>query len=60
MTQTPDTGTSHEIVCPHCKKPFQAELMSGGAAARYRGLKCPHCRLFVAWERVDGRNGPAA
>ena len=35
-----------EIRCPHCKKTFQADLMAGGAE-RYRGFKCPHCRLFV-------------
>ena len=32
--------------CPHCKKPFTAELLEG-EAERYRGFKCPHCRLFV-------------
>jgi DNA-directed RNA polymerase subunit RPC12/RpoP len=41
-----------EIVCPHCKKPFSGELIEG-AAARYRGFKCPHCRLFVPAERTD-------
>ena len=24
-----------------------------GAAERYRGFKCPHCRLFVPAERTD-------
>jgi DNA-directed RNA polymerase subunit RPC12/RpoP len=42
----------HEIVCPHCGKEFEAELMDGGAQ-RYRGFKCPHCRLFVAAERAE-------
>jgi len=41
-----------ELVCPHCKKPFTAELMRGGAA-RYRGFKCPHCKLFVPAERTN-------
>jgi len=41
----------HEIVCPHCKKTFTAELMTGGAE-RYRGFKCPHCRLFVPAART--------
>jgi hypothetical protein len=41
-----------EIVCPHCKKPFAGELIEG-AAERYRGFKCPHCRLFVPAERRD-------
>jgi DNA-directed RNA polymerase subunit RPC12/RpoP len=40
-----------EIVCPHCKKTFTAKLMRG-AAERYRGFKCPHCKLFVPAERV--------
>jgi DNA-directed RNA polymerase subunit RPC12/RpoP len=41
----------HDVVCPHCKKPFSAELLRG-AASRYRGFKCPHCRLFVPAERA--------
>jgi transposase-like protein len=40
-----------EIVCPHCKKPFQGELLARGS--RHQGFKCPHCRLFVPYERVD-------
>ncbi len=40
------------IVCPHCKKPFTANLIAGGAE-RYRGFKCPHCRLFVPAARVE-------
>jgi len=42
-----------EVVCPHCKKPFSAELIEGDAE-RYRGFKCPHCRLFVPAARTDG------
>ena len=41
-----------EIVCPHCKKTFSANLIDG-SAERYRGFKCPHCRLFVPAARVD-------
>ena len=44
-----------EIVCPHCKKTFEASLMAG-VAERYRGFKCPHCRLFVPAARVDAPN----
>jgi DNA-directed RNA polymerase subunit RPC12/RpoP len=40
------------ITCPHCKKTFDGELIDG-AAARYRGYKCPHCKLFVPAERVE-------
>ena len=42
--------TSYEVVCPHCKKSFQSALL-GGKDARHRGFKCPHCRLFVPYER---------
>jgi len=42
-----------DVVCPHCRKPFESELLTG-AAERYRGFKCPHCRLFVpATKAVD-------
>jgi hypothetical protein len=40
-----------EITCPHCKKRFTAELIAG-RAERYRGFKCPHCRLFVPAARI--------
>jgi len=36
----------YRVECPHCHKPFTAEVIEG-AAARYRGFKCPHCKLFV-------------
>jgi transposase-like protein len=45
-----------EIVCPHCKKTFEGQLLSGGS--RHEGFKCPHCRLFVPIERANG-DGPA-
>lgn len=47
----PEEGATVEVRCPHCKKPFNADLMAGGAE-RYRGFKCPHCRLFVPAARV--------
>jgi DNA-directed RNA polymerase subunit RPC12/RpoP len=46
----PSEGAS--IVCPHCKKTFTAPLIKGGAE-RYRGFKCPHCRLFVPAARAE-------
>ncbi|HEY7196729.1 MAG TPA: hypothetical protein VH306_06060 [Gaiellaceae bacterium] len=49
-------AASTEVVCPHCKKPFTPELIEGGAT-RYRGYKCPHCRLFVAADRAADANG---
>jgi DNA-directed RNA polymerase subunit RPC12/RpoP len=50
-----------EIRCPHCKKAFSADLMAG-SAERYRGFKCPHCRLFVPIDRAGepDRAEPAA
>ena len=51
MADLPTSGTEYTIVCPHCSKRFQATLM-GGSAARYSGFKCPHCRLFVPYERI--------
>jgi phage FluMu protein Com len=44
-----------EVECPHCHKPFEAELLAG-SAARYRGFKCPHCKLFVPYERAEERD----
>ena len=46
------TGKPAEIVCPHCRKTFRADLIEG-EAERYRGFKCPHCRLFVPAERAN-------
>jgi sarcosine oxidase delta subunit len=46
----------HEVQCPHCRKSFTSEVIAG-RAARYRGFKCPHCRLFVPAERAT--NGDA-
>ena len=52
MTET--ERERREVVCPHCKKTFTAELISG-SAERYRGFKCPHCKLFVpAGRAADG------
>ena len=48
-----------EVTCPHCKKPFEAQLIDGSAAP-YRGFKCPHCRLFVPYERANGDDAPEA
>ena len=58
MPERPDADAVYEVVCPHCRKTFEAELLSGGAP-RYQGFKCPHCRLFVSYERVE-EQGQAA
>ena len=52
MEQAEPLERPDEIVCPHCKKSFSGALIAG-AAERYRGFKCPHCRLFVPAERTD-------
>jgi hypothetical protein len=38
------------VECPHCHKPFDASAVQG--KGRIRGFKCPHCRLFVPYDRV--------
>jgi hypothetical protein len=51
MPDAVGNGNAYDVVCPHCKKPFRGELIPG-AAPRYEGFKCPHCRLFSPFERV--------
>lgn len=48
----PQPEQSSEVVCPHCKKPFEAELLSD-ENGRQQGYKCPHCRLFVSLKRAN-------
>jgi hypothetical protein len=49
----PDAG--FDVECPHCHKPYSAKPIEG-AAARYRGFKCPHCKLFVPYQRAADRD----
>jgi predicted RNA-binding Zn-ribbon protein involved in translation (DUF1610 family) len=58
MADTAPEERAYELVCPHCSKPFEAELLTGGSE-RNTGFKCPHCRLFVAFERVSVEDGEA-
>jgi DNA-directed RNA polymerase subunit RPC12/RpoP len=44
--------SSEPVVCPHCGKEFEAELLVASDAPSSRGYKCPHCRLFVSAERA--------
>ena len=46
----PAAESPNVIVCPHCKKPFEGDLLAEGT--RHQGFKCPHCRLFVPIERA--------
>ena len=52
MAEAPSSESVYEVECPHCHKPFRAELLAGGGP-RYQGFKCPHCKLFVPFERAD-------
>jgi len=45
------------VECPHCHKSFRAAPMLGDAA-RYRGFKCPHCKLFVPLDRSGAAAEP--
>ena len=58
MTELPDLDQTYEVECPHCHKGFKAQPVTG-ASARYAGFKCPHCRLFVPFERAT-ETGAAA
>jgi transposase-like protein len=52
MADGPAMEGPYELVCPHCGKSFEAELLTGGSD-RHAGFKCPHCRLFVAYDRAS-------
>ena len=49
--------SQHHVVCPHCKKEFDGELLVSSGTAGPRGFKCPHCRLFVPLERANAPTG---
>lgn len=51
--ENPQEEEVYERECPHCHKQFSAELIRGGTE-RHTGFKCPHCNLFVAFERAAG------
>jgi DNA-directed RNA polymerase subunit RPC12/RpoP len=52
MPQETHATPSDQVVCPHCHRSFSAPLLDG-SAQRYRGFKCPHCRLFVPEARTE-------
>jgi phage FluMu protein Com len=39
-----------DVECPHCHRRFRSKLLAA-QTERHVGFKCPHCRLFVAYER---------
>jgi phage FluMu protein Com len=52
VAEAPSSESVYEVECPHCRKQFKAVLLDG-AAARYQGFKCPHCKLFVPFKRAE-------
>jgi DNA-directed RNA polymerase subunit RPC12/RpoP len=52
MREAAAPGQTFAVTCPHCKKDFEGELIAD-EAGRYRGFKCPHCRLFVPEDRAE-------
>jgi DNA-directed RNA polymerase subunit RPC12/RpoP len=54
VAELPAPDAAPEMVCPHCKKTFTAELIAG-QTERHRGFKCPHCKLFVPVDRAAER-----
>jgi DNA-directed RNA polymerase subunit RPC12/RpoP len=48
----PVAQASYQVDCPHCGKTFHGELLVGSSPRAARGFKCPHCRLFVPYERA--------
>ena len=53
MARPTAAQSDYSVVCPHCKKTFEAELLVASGTAGPRGFKCPHCRLFVPLERAN-------
>jgi DNA-directed RNA polymerase subunit RPC12/RpoP len=51
VAEFPSDEGQQQVVCPHCKKTFTAELIVGDTE-RHRGFKCPHCKLFVPADRA--------
>ena len=58
MSEATQKNDVFDVECPHCHKTFRAELL-GPQSPRHAGFKCPHCRLFVAYERPAQPDEPA-
>jgi hypothetical protein len=52
VSELPAADDVYEVECPHCHRSFEAKLI-GGEVERHTGFKCPHCKLFVPYERAD-------
>jgi len=51
MVEAAHEDVTFEVDCPHCHRRFRAELLSPDSP-RQTGFKCPHCRLFVSYDRT--------
>jgi len=51
VAEAAPTNRAFEIECPHCHKSFRGKLLAADSP-RHAGFKCPHCKLFVAYERA--------
>ena len=57
MAEATPKNRAFEIECPHCHKSFQGKLLAADSP-RHAGFKCPHCKLFVAFERATDDDRP--
>jgi phage FluMu protein Com len=55
VAEAPNERNVFDVECPHCHKHFRSELLEANSP-RHAGFKCPHCRLFVAYERAAETN----
>jgi phage FluMu protein Com len=47
-----------DVECPHCHRRFSGQLLAA-QSPRHAGFKCPHCKLFVAYERTSDAEEPS-
>jgi transposase-like protein len=58
VTEQRPSDAEFDVECPHCHRRFQAKVLSP-RSSRNAGFKCPHCRLFVAFDRGAESTGTA-
>jgi transposase-like protein len=51
VAEAPNERNVFDVECPHCHKHFRTKLLEANSP-RHAGFKCPHCRLFVAYDRA--------
>ncbi len=57
MAEAAPKNRAFEVECPHCHKTFRGKLLAADSP-RHAGFKCPHCKLFVAYERATDDERP--